>query len=175
MPRNRNPPRRRNRSPKTKTVKDARAFFKLDNRTEYNKIRREISNICSNLHVFNQTSERWYDAVYLIMDTISFFSKRQRYRKWFNNRDNTPEGVTFWENLKAIIVDAAGNVRTKFKTSYESEGKPQMITSCYHLDDHLPSCVRSPTLYFYRSIPDDFRTRKLRWSGAQRGSRTREQ
>lgn len=120
----------------------ARRFFGFGNRKAnktYLEVRSEIRSICKALDVFNQSSERWFDACFRVVDSITYFSRHQSYRRWWNNRENTLEGQRFYRHLKTLIVDSAGNLRT-MKTSNNSV----TVNTSYHADDSLPSCVSYP-------------------------------
>lgn len=129
------------------TASQAKLYFGLeDDQTKYLKIRSEIRLLCQQLDVVNQQSDRWDDLLVRVVDQIVFFSKRRTYRKAWNERQSTQEGLDFLAALKALVGDAAANFGDKLRHGMgendDSQSPPyQWVTDCYHLTDEESSCV----------------------------------
>lgn len=113
----------------------------LEEDADYNRVRGEIRLICNELDVFNMSSDRWLDACCRTVDQITHFSRHQKFRRYWNERDYSAEGRVFFAYLKSIVADAGGNVRARYKADHGATGETQYITDCYHLSDGEDSCV----------------------------------
>lgn len=143
------------------TTTEAKEYFGLqNNHSQYLKIRSEIRQLCQELDVFNQQSDRWDDVLVRAVDQLTFFSKRQTYRKAWNDRQATQEGIDFLNALKAFVGDAAANYGDKLRQNLEEDEEfgrlPfQWVTDCYHLTDDESSCVCFRLLdYVFRTFPN---------------------
>lgn len=125
-------------------VRRAKNYFGLNtpvNRPLYLRIRTQIRNLCQQLGVINQASDRWWDVCVRTIDENSFFSRRQTYRRLWNQRDSSLAGQNFYTHLRNLIADSAGNNRDRLSRNYRSTRQPVPIVDCYHLTDNEASCV----------------------------------